>query len=283
MARLLKAPHRLLRFMILIILVALTAHGVVYALRSLSEKNNELISEASAAAATEHADLTISKTVKNASGAKLTASQETKLFVFTVTFSDGGVYQVKIGQTEHAFKSGGQIALSTGQSAIIQDLPVGVAYSVIEASNPGYRVSSLHAKGIITKLGAKAEFAAAYGDKPAKPPSGERPAPAPLPSPVGEGSMSASGPEANSGNSGSTVASGTGIDLKGPNGTPAQAVSPVSEIGGGITINRPRAISAALEAGAETDPRPWLITLAVSACLFRYLLLHESVARKKIN
>ena len=77
--------------------------------------------------------LTIEKTVRNADDSPLTDEQKAQEFVFTVTFSDGGAYEYTVdGGEPQQLVSGGTFTLKHGQSAVFEQIPVGVTYTVTE-------------------------------------------------------------------------------------------------------------------------------------------------------
>lgn len=64
---------------------------------------------------------------------KKTDGDPSKEFEFTVIFSDGGTYIYKIdGGTEQTLTSGGKITLKHGETAVFQNLPAGLSYTVTE-------------------------------------------------------------------------------------------------------------------------------------------------------
>lgn len=103
--------------------------------------------------------LTIRKIVQNADGSPLTEEQEQKLFEFTVTFSDNGTYDYRIDGGElQTVASGGKIYLKHGQTAVFENIPVGVLYNVTETPEDGYITSSSGHRGNITEEGCVAAF-----------------------------------------------------------------------------------------------------------------------------
>ena len=119
------------------------------------------------------ADLTVTKTVKNSDDSALTPAQLAQEFTFTFTLagdalgikenpSDPDVepeYDYTIdGISQIAIKSGETFVLKHGQVAVIEGLPVGATYSVVETPVAGYMVSSNNHSGNIPRDGAKAEF-----------------------------------------------------------------------------------------------------------------------------
>ena len=77
--------------------------------------------------------LEISKELKNADGTELTEEQKQKEFAFVVTFSDGGAYEYTIdGGEPQELASGGTLVLKHGQTAVFQNLPDGITYTVTE-------------------------------------------------------------------------------------------------------------------------------------------------------
>ena len=105
--------------------------------------------------------LTIEKTVINASGGPLLAAQTDFEFVFTVQFSDNGTYQYKIdGGALQDLISGETLVLKHGESAVFEDIPIGVVYTVTENdySSLGYFTISVNDNQAITKDDIVASF-----------------------------------------------------------------------------------------------------------------------------
>lgn len=103
--------------------------------------------------------LTIRKIVENADGSPLTEEQKQEVFEFTVTFSDGGTYQYRIdGGPLQSVASGGTIYLKHGETAVFENIPVGVLYNVTEPPKDGYITSSNGHRGNITEEGCVAAF-----------------------------------------------------------------------------------------------------------------------------
>ena len=94
--------------------------------------------------------LDISKNVVNCSGADLTDEQKNMVFVFTVTFSDGGKYSYTIGSGEQqTLGEDGTLKLKSGQTAHFAAVPVGVHYEITETPVDGYVISSSNNSGNI--------------------------------------------------------------------------------------------------------------------------------------
>lgn len=107
----------------------------------------------------QYGDLSITKTLKNFDDSALTEEQKEISFAFTVTFSDEGTYKYKIDDEElQTIKSGETIFLKDGQTAVIENLPVGVTYKVTEIPTEGYSINSNGHQGTITSKGAEANF-----------------------------------------------------------------------------------------------------------------------------
>ena len=71
--------------------------------------------------------LVVQKWVVNADDTPLTPEQQDQLFEFTVTFSDGGTYSYRVGDGPlQSVASGGKIYLKHGESAVFENIPVGV-------------------------------------------------------------------------------------------------------------------------------------------------------------
>jgi pilin isopeptide linkage protein len=103
--------------------------------------------------------LSVQKVVQNADASPLTEAQKQQAFPFTITFSDGGTYSYRIdGGAPQQLTSGGTLTLKHGQTAVFQDIPVGVTYVVAEQPVPGYTVSATGHRGTITASGSVAHF-----------------------------------------------------------------------------------------------------------------------------
>ena len=111
--------------------------------------------------------LAIQKTVQNADGSPLTAEQMTQDFTFTVEFSNGGTYIYQKGGGEAGeLESGGALTLRHGETALFENIPVGVTYTVIEEESDGYLVSATGHRGTITEELSTATFVNVYFDSP---------------------------------------------------------------------------------------------------------------------
>lgn len=96
-------------------------------------------------------NLVIQNTVENTDGTPLTDEQKKQGFVYTVTFSDNNSYNYRIDNGEEkTLQSGGTIILCDGQSAVFQQLPVGVLYNVTQTIVPGYVCVNSGHRGNIT-------------------------------------------------------------------------------------------------------------------------------------
>lgn len=103
--------------------------------------------------------LLIRKTVENSDGSFLTEEQQSMLFTFTVTFSDEGNYTYRIDQgEEEQLKSGETLLLCDGQTAVFEEIPVGVLYHVEETATEGYVTQSTGHQGNITTEQSIAHF-----------------------------------------------------------------------------------------------------------------------------
>lgn len=104
-------------------------------------------------------NLIIRNTVENTDGSPLTDEQKKQEFIFTVYFSDNNSYNYRIDNgEERTLQSGGTITLCDGQSAIFQQLPVGVLYSVTQTIVPGYVCKSLGHRGNISSEQSVVQF-----------------------------------------------------------------------------------------------------------------------------
>ena len=74
-------------------------------------------------------------------------------FQFRITFSDGGPHTFRINGTgnEYTVYSGDIFTLRHGQSAVLENIPVGVVYTVTELPTPGFSINSNHHQGTITE------------------------------------------------------------------------------------------------------------------------------------
>lgn len=107
--------------------------------------------------------LLIRKTVKNADDSPLTEEQKQTAFTFKVNFSFGEsfTYRINEGETQ-SLLNGGTISLCDGQTAVFEDLPVGILYSVSEVKTENYICESTENRGTITENGAVASFTNIY-------------------------------------------------------------------------------------------------------------------------
>lgn len=107
--------------------------------------------------------LVVQKWVVNADNTPLTPEQQDQLFEFTVTFSDGGTYSYRVGDGPlQSVASGGKIYLKHGESAVFEDIPVGVQYTVVETPQDDYHTTSNGHQGNITAQGSNAVFVNTY-------------------------------------------------------------------------------------------------------------------------
>ena len=92
--------------------------------------------------------LIITNTVENDDGSPLTPAQAALPFTYTIFFSTGDEYPLQIGEARSSICSGGGFQLCHGQSALIEGVPVGTVYTVLQTESNGYTVSSTnhHAK-----------------------------------------------------------------------------------------------------------------------------------------
>lgn len=92
----------------------------------------------------------IQKIVQNADGSPLYEEQLSKAFTFTVTFSDSGTYIYrKDDGTVGEISSGGSLTLCHGETALFENIPTGVMYTVAEIAQPDYTVSSVGHQGTV--------------------------------------------------------------------------------------------------------------------------------------
>ncbi|MGN0537320.1 MAG: Cna B-type domain-containing protein, partial [Acutalibacteraceae bacterium] len=109
--------------------------------------------------------LIIQKIVRNSDDTPLTEEQKQKAFEFTVTFSDGGTYFYRVNDGElKELKSGGTLYLKHGQSAVFENIPVGVLYTVEETPEPFYSISGSETRGNIVTEGCTATFVNTFGN-----------------------------------------------------------------------------------------------------------------------
>ncbi len=103
--------------------------------------------------------LTVTKEVGEYGGAPLTEAQQSQLFTFTVTFSDGGSYPCVIdGGEPQTIPSGGTFRLRHGQAAVFSGVPVGVRYTVTEEKVDGCATFVSGSHGTILREGRTAAF-----------------------------------------------------------------------------------------------------------------------------
>ena len=97
------------------------------------------------------ANLTLSKTVKGANADK------TKSFKFVVSLDATGTFEYN-GDKTGIVSDGGTVSLKSGQSIIIKDVPVGVAYSVVEEKTQGYKSEAKNGQGTVAESGNDIQF-----------------------------------------------------------------------------------------------------------------------------
>lgn len=103
--------------------------------------------------------LVIQKTVENSDESPLLEMQEKIPFEFVVTFSDSKSYKYKIDdEEEQEHQSGQTLLLCSGQSAVFEDIPTGVQYTVTEKPVVGYVCTSSGNQGNITEDVSVASF-----------------------------------------------------------------------------------------------------------------------------
>lgn len=98
--------------------------------------------------------LNVSKTVTGP------GAETDKDFTFTVIFSDGKIYDYKVDGTTKTPGSAGDFTLRHNQTAVFENLPAGITYSVSEDDyRPDYvTVKPNNSTGLITKDGAMVSF-----------------------------------------------------------------------------------------------------------------------------
>ena len=103
----------------------------------------------------ETGDLTIAKAVSG----DLSSAED--VFTFKVTFADNGFYSYRLNGagTPVVLQSGQTLTLKHGQTAVFENLPVGLSYTVEElADDLGYTASTRKITGEIVSSGAAATF-----------------------------------------------------------------------------------------------------------------------------
>lgn len=111
--------------------------------------------------------LTISKTVEAANDPNAPVDTE-KAFDFKVNLKDKadntltGNYTYTIGEKKGTLSSGTTFKLKHNQSIVIEGLPVGATYEVLEKASAGYTATSEGATGTITDKGAVSTFTNTY-------------------------------------------------------------------------------------------------------------------------
>jgi pilin isopeptide linkage protein len=107
--------------------------------------------------------LSVQKLIENADGSSLTDEQIQQEFVFTVAFSDGGTYTYTVdGGEPQELTNGGTLQLKHNQTAVFEQIPVGVTYTVTEEPVPDYTMSVTGHTGTITEIGSTAQFTNTY-------------------------------------------------------------------------------------------------------------------------
>lgn len=116
------------------------AAGAGYATTATGEKGNAVAGGSYTAVFTNDyapAKLTISKTVVSANPTAYNAPVD-QPFTFTVVFSDSKAYTYTKGDQSIQLDSGGTLTLKHGESAVFENLPVGITYKVTEQTPPDY-------------------------------------------------------------------------------------------------------------------------------------------------
>ncbi|MCL2487522.1 MAG: Cna B-type domain-containing protein [Oscillospiraceae bacterium] len=115
--------------------------------------------------------LTVTKTVRNQDDSALTEEQLAQVFEFTVSFSNGGAYAYHVGGgSPQLLPSGGKLYLRHGESAVFDNLPVGLYYQVTETPAGNYRISSTDSTGSVEKDRVReARFINTYEEEPVIP------------------------------------------------------------------------------------------------------------------
>ena len=107
--------------------------------------------------------LSIRKTVENSDGSLLSEEQTEKEFTFTVSFSDNGSYSYrKTDGTTDELTSGGTLTLSHGETALFENIPTGVTYTVTEHMEEDYIASAFGHRGTIGTEISEADFVNIY-------------------------------------------------------------------------------------------------------------------------
>lgn len=107
----------------------------------------------------KNSTLEITKTVKNTDDSPLLDMQKKTLFTFNVNFSKDGEYKYRIDNgIEQTLKNGESIKLFHGQTAVFENLPVGMKYTVTETVVNGYVCNSTNNEGNIKEEKTVAEF-----------------------------------------------------------------------------------------------------------------------------
>lgn len=107
--------------------------------------------------------LSIRKTVENADGQPLDEEQLAKDFTFSVAFSDNGKYSYrKSNGTVGELASGGALTLNHGETALFENIPAGVTYTVTEQAEPDYTTFSDGNQGTVGDGLSEAVFVNTY-------------------------------------------------------------------------------------------------------------------------
>ena len=107
--------------------------------------------------------LSVRKMVENADGSPLSEEQLAKDFTFSVTFSDNGIYRYqKSDVTAGELSSDGTLTLRHGETALFENIPVGVTYTVAEQTEPDYITSSAENQGTVGDGLSEAVFVNTY-------------------------------------------------------------------------------------------------------------------------
>lgn len=107
--------------------------------------------------------LSVRKMVENADGSPLSEEQLAKDFTFSVAFSDDGIYHYqKSDGTAGELSSDGTLTLRHGETALFENIPDGVTYTVTEQAEEHYIASSTGHRGTIGTEPSEAIFFNTY-------------------------------------------------------------------------------------------------------------------------
>ncbi len=117
----------------------------------------------SPAAPQDFEGLIVTNTVINDDGSPLTLLQQQLAFTYRIEFDTTASYPLRIGEAVSNISSGGTFQLKHGEAALIENLPEGTIYTLVETDSLGYTVSSTNHHANIPAGGTVAAFTNTFG------------------------------------------------------------------------------------------------------------------------